>query len=238
MTPRVGISAQPRTVETVLGPTLLHTASRFYVDSVRRAGGIPLVLPVSAPDDVPALLDAVDALVLTGGGDVAPAAYGAEPWPETGFVDEARDAFDLALVREAVRRGMPVLATCRGMQVVNVALGGSLVQHVPAVTGAEHRHYDRYDEGVHPVRVEPSSELAAALGRCELEVNSLHHQAVDVPAPGFRPVAWADDGTVEAIEQEGNGRLVAVQWHPELMERHPEQQGLFRRLVLQAAAAG
>lgn len=236
MTAKVGISAHPRTVETVVGPTLSHTANRFYVDSVRRAGGLPLVLPVLAPEDVPALLDAVDALVLTGGGDVAPAAYGAERWPETDFVDEQRDAFDLALVREAVARDLPVLAICRGMQVVNVALGGTLVQHVPAVTGAEHRHYDRYDEGVHRVRIEPSSELAAALGCCELEVNSLHHQAVDVLALGFRPVAWADDGTVEAIEQVGNGRLVAVQWHPELMADHPEQQGLFCRLVAQATA--
>lgn len=236
MTPKVGISAQPRTLETVLGPTLLHTASRFYVESVRRAGGLPLVLPVLGPEDVPMLLAAVDALVLTGGGDVAPAAYGAEPWPETDSIDEERDAFDVALVREAVRRDLPVLATCRGMQVVNVALGGTLVQHVPAVTGAEHRHYDRYDQGVHPVRIEAASELAAALGgRCALEVNSLHHQAVDVPAPGFRPVAWADDGTIEAIEQAGNGHLVAVQWHPELLPHHPEQQGLFRRLVTQAA---
>jgi putative glutamine amidotransferase len=194
------------------------------------------VLPVLDPGDVPALLDAVDALVLTGGGDVCPSAYGAEPWPETDFVDAARDAYDFALVREAVRRGLPVLATCRGMQVLNVALGGSLVQHVPAVTGEEHRHYDRWAEGVHPVRVDPASELAAALGRTELEVNSLHHQAVAACAPGLRPVAWAHDGTVEAVEQEGNGRLVAVQWHPELMAEHPEQQGLFRRLVAQAAA--
>lgn len=236
MTPRVGVSGHPRIVDTVVGPTLLHTASRFYVDSVRRAGGLPLVLPVLAPGDVPELLDAVDALVLTGGGDVCPSSYGAERWPETDFVDPERDAFDFALVREAVRRGLPVLATCRGMQVVNVALGGTLVQHVPAVTGAEHRHYERYDEGVHPVRVEPESRLAEALGRCELEVNSLHHQAVDGLAPGFRAVAWSPDGTVEAIEQVGNGRLVAVQWHPELMERHPEQQGLFRRLVAQAVA--
>src|SRR5207245_3802949 len=114
---------------------------------------------------------------------------------------------------------------------VTVALGGSLVQHVPAATGQVHGWSDRWGEGVHRVKVEPESRLAEALGETELEVNSIHHQAVSQPAPGARPVAWADDGTVEAIELEASPRVVAVQWHPELLEDWPEQQGLFRQLV-------
>ena len=227
MKPRIGISGYPRTVETVLGPTLVHSATRFYVDGVVRAGGVPVVLPVLAPEDVSIALGAVDGLVLTGGGDIAPVRYHAEPVPETDNVDPARDDFDLRLVAAAIERRLPVLATCRGMQVVNVALGGSLVQHLP-----QHREFECWAEGVHAVDVDPHSRLAAALGQTHLLVNSLHHQAVCDPAPGLRAVAWAPDGTVEAVEHEDAADpLVAVQWHPELMEDDPVQQGLFRQLV-------
>jgi gamma-glutamyl-gamma-aminobutyrate hydrolase PuuD len=234
--PRIGISAYPRTVDTVHGPTLLHTTSRFYVDSVVRAGGVPLVLPViDELDDLAVLLGGVDGVVLTGGGDVAPARYGHEPHPETHNVDPARDDFDLALLRACLDADVPLLATCRGMQVVNVGMGGSLVQHVPEVAGEDHSFTTAWASGRHDVEVAPDSLLAAALGMTRLSVNSLHHQAVLDAAPGLRPVAWAPDGTVEAVEQEGNGRLVAVQWHPELMQESPEQQGLFRQLVGEAA---
>lgn len=234
MSVRVGISARPRTVDAVIGRTLSHTADRHYVESVRGAGGVPLVLPVLGPGDVADLLDAVDALVLTGGGDLCPSTYGADRWPETGDPDPARDAFEIALVREAVARDLPVLAICRGLQVVNVALGGTLVQHVPAVTGEDHRHDDRWDEGVHAVRVDPASHLAGVLDCTGLEVNSLHHQAVDRPAPGLRPVAWAHDGTVEALEPVDGGPLLAVQWHPELLQHRLEHRRLFRALVEEA----
>jgi gamma-glutamyl-gamma-aminobutyrate hydrolase PuuD len=233
--PLVGISAYPRRTELPIGPVLLHTASRFYVDAVSRAGGLPVVLPVLDPAEAPELVGAVQGLVLTGGGDVEPSRYGAAPASETWGVDPARDAFEEALLRAALEREVPVLATCRGMQVVNVALGGTLVQHVPAVTGQDHSQEPRWREGVHKLKVEPDSHLAEALGTVELDVNSLHHQAVLEPAPGLRAVAWAEDGTVEAIELDGNHRLVAVQWHPELLEDWPEQQGLFRQLVAEAA---
>ena len=229
--PVIGISAFPRIVETSIGRTLLHTASRFYVESVVRAGGVPVVLPVIDPTDVDSMIGAIDGLVLTGGGDVQPSRYGAKPIPETQNVDPARDDFDLRLFGLALERDLPVLATCRGMQIVNVALGGSLVQHVPALTGQVHNWLDRGIEPVHKVKIEPESRLAEALGETELEVNSLHHQAVCDAAPGTRPVAWAEDGTIEAIELEATSRVVAVQWHPELMEDWPEQQGLFRQLV-------
>lgn len=235
MRPVIGISAYPRVVETSTGATLLHTASRFYVESVERAGGVPVVLPVLAPELVDDLMPAVNGVLLTGGGDIQPSRYGAKPLSETRGVDPARDVFDICLLEAAIAAGLPVLATCRGMQVVNVALGGSLVQHVPAVTGQDHDHYERWREGVHRVKIEPDSHLAEALGTTEVEVNSIHHQAVDEAAPGTRAVAWADDDTIEAIELPGSPHVVAVQWHPELLEDWPEQQGLFRQLVDRAA---
>ncbi|MDQ6909518.1 MAG: gamma-glutamyl-gamma-aminobutyrate hydrolase family protein [Actinomycetota bacterium] len=225
-------------METSTGATLLHTASRFYVESVERAGGIPVVLPVLAPELVDDLIPAVNGVLLTGGGDIQPSRYQAKPLSETRGVDPARDAFDIRLLECAIATGLPVLATCRGMQVVNVALGGSLVQHVPTVTGQDHDHYERWREGVHRVKIEPDSHLAEALGTTEVEVNSIHHQAVDEAAPGTRAVAWADDDTIEAIELPGSPHVVAVQWHPELLEDWPGQQGLFRQLVDRAAKRG
>ena len=240
MHPVIGISGYPRVVETATGPTVLHTSSRHYVESVERAGGFPVILPVVDPDDVERALSVVHGVLLTGGGDVQPARYHAHPVSATRNVDPARDAFDIRLLLTAIDAGLPVLATCRGMQVLNVALGGSLVQHVPAVTGQNHDIFDRWHEGVHVVKIEPDSNLAEALGSTELSVNSMHHQAVCEPAPGTRPVAWAEDDTVEAIELADSPHVVAVQWHPELLEDYPEQQGLFRQLVDRAAevAAG
>ena len=232
--PLIGISAFPRPVQIRIGTVRLHTASRFYVDAVTRAGGVPVVLPVIDPGDVGDQLRGVQGIILTGGGDVDPARYGNTPVPETWGVDAARDAFETAVIEEALGRDLPVLATCRGMQILNVALGGTLVQHVPAATGQNHGHEDSWREGAHRIKVEPASHLAQAMGATEIEVNSLHHQAVLDPAPGLRAVAWAEDGTVEAVELDGNRHVVAVQWHPELLEDWPEQQGLFRQLVARA----
>jgi len=234
--PIIGISAHPRVGETATGPTLLHTASRFYVEGVERAGGAPVILPVLDPDMVEDLLGAVSGLLLTGGGDVQPSRYGARPVAETHNVDPMRDAFEIRLIEVAIAIDLPLLATCRGMQVLNVAMGGSLIQHVPGVTGQDHDRTDRWREGVHRVKIEPDSHLAEALGATEVAVNSMHHQAVDRAAPGTRAVAWAEDDTVEAIEVPGSPHVVAVQWHPELLEDWPEQQGLFRQLVEHAAA--
>jgi gamma-glutamyl-gamma-aminobutyrate hydrolase PuuD len=233
--PVIGISAFPRTVDVATGPTLLHTASRHYVESVVRAGGFPVILPVVDPDDVIRALDVVHGILVTGGGDVQPSRYRARPVAETRNVNPARDAFDIRLLLEAIDADLPVLATCRGMQVLNVALGGSLVQHVPAATGQNHDFHERWNEGVHVVKLEPDSHLAEALGSTEVSVNSIHHQAVSQPARGTRAVAWAEDDTVEAIEIPGSPHIVAVQWHPELLEDQPEQQGLFRQLVENAA---
>ncbi len=233
--PLIGIAAYPRVIEIVPVPTLLHTANRYYVEAVVRAGGCPLVLPVMAPDLAADAVGALHGLLLPGGGDVDPSLYGECAVPETGAVDVERDAWELACVRAALERDLPLLATCRGAQVLNVCLGGSLVQHVPAATGARHSWSKRYADEVHDVRVEAGSRLAAILEAAEVGTNSLHHQAVGRPGTGVRPVAWAPDGTVEGFEVEGHPEVVAVQWHPELMPDDPAQQRLFRDLVEQAA---
>jgi putative glutamine amidotransferase len=209
------------------------TLKGAYVEAVRAAGGLPLVLPVLGPGDVDAALDAVDGLLLTGGGDVDPACYGAATAPEVGGVDRGRDDWELHLPRTAAAAGVPVLAVCRGMQVVNVAAGGSLVQHLPAVTPLSHADRERSRREVHPVTVAAGSALAGITGAGRLDVNTLHHQAVDRLGAGLRVTALAPDGVVEGIEANA-GHLVGVQWHPELLADRPPHLALFRWLVAAA----
>jgi putative glutamine amidotransferase len=235
--PRIAVGAYPREVDISTGPTLLHTLSRFYVDAVSRAGGVPVILPVSDPALAADALGGVDGLVLAGGGDVDPSAYGQPAEPEVYGVDEARDAWELALLTVALDRHLPVLAICRGIQVVNVALGGTLVQHIPTATGARHGWPARYNEPVHRVQLDPSCALAGILGVAELDVNSLHHQAVDRTGQGVRAVGWSPDGTVEAVELTAHPEVIAVQWHPELLEHDPHATALFTWLISLAAGA-
>jgi len=220
VTVRVGIACNSREVSTARGNVSAETVARAYVDATRRAGGLPLLLPVLDPDDVGPLLDAVARLLVIGGGDVDPRLYGAERVAECGPPDHARDAFEVALVRAAVGREVRTLAICRGMQVTNVALGGTLRQHVEGHSG----------DVRHRVTVEAGSALSGALGATALDVNSQHHQAVDRLGDRLRPAGWTDDGTIEAVES-SDGRLLAVQWHPELFVTEPEHAGLFRWLV-------
>jgi putative glutamine amidotransferase len=197
-----------------------------YIKAVRKAGGVPLLLPViSAEDDVAVLLDRVDGLVMTGGGDVDPENYGEVPDPLTTRVDSARDAKDIALCRVAVERELPTLAICRGSQILNVALGGTLVQHIDL-----HFAIDRYNDVVHEVDIEPSTTLAQWTQSTRIGVNTLHHQAVAKPGEQSKVVAHATDGTIEAVEVDGKP-IVGVQWHPELMRHRPEHLALFQSLV-------
>jgi putative glutamine amidotransferase len=181
-------------------------------DLVEEAGGVPLLLTPTAHVDQ--VLDAVDALLLQGGGDVDPEVYGQELHPRTNTIDRRRDAFELALLARARERGVPVLGICRGIQLVNVAYGGTLVQHLPDVTGFDHEQLDRWDGVAHPIEIAEGSRLEAVLGERRIDVNSVHHQAVDRLGEGLRAVARADDGVVEAIEHESDP-VLAVQWHPE-----------------------
>lgn len=188
-----------------------------YLLRVSEAGGIPVMLPPigALPEEI---LDRMDGLVLTGGEDVDPARYGMEPSPFLGKVDARRDALELALAKEAAQRGMPILAICRGLQVLNVALGGSLVQDLPSErpSALRHRQEEASTEGTHEVRVSAGTLLAELAGSERLLVNSFHHQAVESTAPGLVESAQAADGVIEALEGRA-GFMVGVQWHPECL---------------------
>ncbi|MFP5450780.1 MAG: gamma-glutamyl-gamma-aminobutyrate hydrolase family protein [Thermoleophilia bacterium] len=190
-----------------------------YIEHVQRAGGLALLIP---PD--PALterpgeiLDRVDALLLVGGPDVGADRYGAEPHPMAEPPVPLRDEVEIALVREARRRGMPMLGICRGMQVINVAGGGSLLQHLPHSHGSdEHRRQaGRFAGNEHGVRLDAGSRVATAEGEAPAEVASHHHQAVDRVGDGFSVTGRAADGVIEAIESTNGSWQVGVQWHPE-----------------------
>jgi putative glutamine amidotransferase len=193
---------------------------RSYVDAVQRAGGIALMLPPdpSAVDEPDALLDLIDALVLAGGADMDPASYGAEPHETTiGTVPE-RDAFELALTRRAIERDMPFLGICRGMQVMNVARGGTLTQHLPDDYGHEdhRRSLGSFDNSDHDVRLAHDSLAARAAGEELHGTKSHHHQGVERVGEGLEVTGWATiDDLPEAIEVPGNRFALGVQWHPE-----------------------
>ena len=234
--PVIGIAAHQALVEEADARVLHNVANSAYVKAVRKAGAVPVLLPLIAAEDVDGLLDAVGGLVLTGGDDVDPASYGHERAAETVKTDAARDELEVALARAAVARNLPTLAICRGCQVLNVALGGTLVQHVDA-------HFDlsRYNETIHAVKLTAGSALSGWLPGASsgvVEVNSLHHQAVDEPGIGVRIAATAEDGTVEAVEVDGSPDVVGVQWHPELLRHLPEHLALFRELTTRAARRG
>jgi putative glutamine amidotransferase len=170
-----------------------------YVAALRAAGAQTALLPPGRPAEAEELLAAFDGLLLAGGGDVEPARYGAANHPAQYGTDPDRDGLELELARAAVRLGVPTLGICRGVQLLNVAFGGTLVQHLPELDGlVEHR--DEAKQAIHGLRVEPGSRLAEALGQVEAEGLSHHHQGLDRIGEGFRPVAWAPDGLVEGIE--------------------------------------
>jgi putative glutamine amidotransferase len=205
------------TTEIIRGALRLRV-NVAYTQALRGAGLLPLVLPVLDPEDADAALDGVAGLVLTGGEDVDPARYGSTPHPALGDIHAGRDAFEIALVHAARARSLPTLAICRGVQILNVALGGTLVQDIgtewsnPIVHDGEWARTAR----VHEVEVTPGSRLARALGTERPVVNSMHHQSVGIVAPSLATVAKAPDGIVEGVEwPTDDWWMVGVQWHPE-----------------------
>jgi putative glutamine amidotransferase len=191
---------------------------RTYPAAVQRAGALALVLPPdeSAESDPDLLLDRIDALLVAGGADVDPASYGATPHPETGVVWPERDRFEIAMVRRAIGRRMPVLGACRGMQILNVALGGALHQHLPDVIGTDDHRHTPGAFGDHEVRLEPGSLAARAVGTERSVVKSHHHQGVAELGEGLVATGWAvEDDLVEAIELPGSAHVLGVLWHPE-----------------------
>ena len=194
------------------------TVNRPYTDAILAAGLIPLVVPPMTEAGATAILDAVSGLVLTGGEDVDPAYFGAERHPATGPANDLRDRIELALAKEAAARRMPTLAICRGVQVLNVALGGTLVQDIPSEvkTGIQHDAKSSRASRVHDVSIDAGSRLAGIIGSRQITTNSFHHQSVDRLAPGLCTVATASDSVVEAVECADRAWwAVGVQWHPE-----------------------
>ena len=230
MKPRIGLTPTPAVVDD----RRVEQLNRAYVAAVTRAGGLPFILPTLDPTDAELALLSLDGLLLTGGGDVEPGCYGAAPAAEVYGVEPERDAYEIALVKAAARAGVPLLGICRGVQLLNVALGGTLIQHLPEITGAPHYVRDRWGEAVHSVEIAPDSLLAAVTGLEVLGVNSLHHQAVDGLGAGLRMVAYAPDGVGEAIEGTDGARLLGVQWHPELLPGSAAHEALFGWLVTEA----
>ncbi len=211
----------------------------LFVHALHGAGAREAILmPVEI--DLPRaqeILDRVDALVLTGGGDIHPSRYGGEDHPKLWGIQEARDAFDLSLARAAVERGMPLLAVCRGMQALNVALGGTLDPHLPDRKGLiPHRKPGPDDDVFHSVRLEPGSRTALAAGVGRLSGASSHHQGLEKLGEGLVATGWSDDGLVEVVEHE-EGWIVGVQWHPEVTAADdPANQGLFDALAREAVS--
>lgn len=233
--PRIAVCGTTRLLDGVERATV----NAAYVRAVADAGGVPLIVsPLLGAGHAAEVLDGVAGLLLTGGEDVDPELYGAEPSPHLGTVDRGRDLLEVALVTEAGRRGMPVLGICRGIQLVNVAFGGTLWQDLPSERPGpvSHDPHGPRDAAAHRVRIAPDSRAARATGAAELVPNSLHHQAVRELAPGLVATAWADDGLVEAVESAADAPwLLAVQWHPEEMQqRQASARGLFASLQEEA----
>jgi len=217
--------------------TELETLNPSYIRAVRRAGGVPMIAPHPGADELSAIMAVVDGVVITGGQDVDPAVYGAEPDGSRATMRHSDDA-DIALFNAAVAANLPILGICRGIQVVNVALGGSLLQEIQAEGSRHHPTYAEMSEPMehrHPAEVVADSRLGEIYGASSIVVNSLHHQAVGKPADGLRTVATSPDGLIEAMEGESCD-LIAVQWHPELLDP-ADGDPLFEDLVARAAAA-
>jgi len=240
--PLIGCGTYRKTVDQT-PPIEVYGLMPAYVHAVRAAGGVPVLIPLGLEEDeVRSLLARVDGLLLPGGGDVAPASYGGNDGdPTVRDIDDVRDRAEFLLIEHALEQVKPLLAICRGLQVFNVALGGSLWEdvyhHMPGAMAHDYFGQSDRDFLAHDVTIVPDSLLARALENERSPVNSLHHQGIRRLAPGLRAVATAPDGLIEAAEVPDHPFAVGVQWHPEnLIASVPPMRGLFQRFV--EAAAG
>jgi len=224
------LESDPQTRELALGVA--------YPAAVAAGGGLPVMVPPVAGVDINEILDRVGGLLLSGGPDLDPASYGETPHAALGPTEPELDAFELGLMRGADQRGMPVLALCRGAQVLNVARGGTLLQDLPDLIGDRvcHRQREAGTEVTHTVRIAAGSHLALVTGAPVAQVNSFHHQAAGILGRDLEAVAWAEDGVIEGIEATDRTFVVGVQWHAESLASRPEQAALFAGFVAAAAA--
>jgi len=234
--PLVGIPS--RSDQTSRSSTPIFTQNRAYVEAVTAAGGAPVLIPLNLNERaLRAIYERLDGLLLAGGGDLDAKHYGEAIHEKCGQVDEARDVVELTLARWSLAEGLPVLGLCRGIQVLNVAAGGTLYQDIASLMPCSLKHHDLGPDHsrkylAHQVTINGDSRLAAILGQSQVGVNSMHHQTVKDLAPGFRVVARAPDGVIEAIEGHDHPFALAVQWHPEeLVEDAPPMRRLFEEFV-------
>ena len=214
-------------------------AGRVYLDAVLRAGGEPLTLSPRElrHDEAVQLLNGFKALVLMGGADVDPHLYGQHRQPHVYGVNAEQDQFEMALVHAAIELKLPTLAVCRGIQLVNVALGGTLIQHIGDIPGVVQHSPGKFPAGqdyaLHDVEITPRTKLSKAVGATKVNVASFHHQGIDVVGKGLKVVARSSDGLVEGLEHTGRDQwLIGVQWHPEdTAATDPHQQNLYDALI-------
>lgn len=213
----------------------LYSLHRDYVDAVEAAGGRSVLLLPSAASEPPSLPDFLDGILFSGGGDIDPLLFGEEPLRECGEISPLRDRFELRLCHLALEKGLPLLGICRGMQVMNIAAGGSIYQDILAQTGSTLKHSQQAPRthATHSVLPEENSLLAAIWSKKRIAVNSFHHQAVARLGEGFSVAARSPDGTVEAIQRRDVPFALGVQWHPEAMKN--EEQALLLSAFVQAA---
>jgi putative glutamine amidotransferase len=233
--PNIGITAATEKVSYgVWEEVSAFISPASYVRAIQRAGGRPVLLLPDPEDakDPNEVLDLIDALILTGGaGDVNPALYGEERHPETGPVQEERDAYELALARAAVERDVPTLGICRGMEVLNVVYGGSIEQHLPDVLGHEEHRHTPGTYADHEVRLEPGSLVAHATGSERSPVKSHHHQGIKEVGDGLEVTGWAaEDEAIEALEDPSHPFVLGVLWHPEEDEKSQLIKALVREV--------
>lgn len=239
MKPVVGITAWKRRLETFYGPDTLQTLSAYYTDSITNAGMTPLMFPSSLhPEVAPSLVRVVDGVLISGGDDIDPSSYDSENTDSKG-VSKAADSFEIAVVHAARDQGKPVLAICRGLQLLNVALGGSLLQEVTSAGGVHDlisRDHEEMNARRHVVSFEADATLAGIYGAAEAKVNTLHHQGVDRVADELIVEGRTDDGLIEAARFGGDWWALGVQWHPERLEGdHQEIFSAFRRAITDGA---
>lgn len=210
--------------------------SEKYIEAVLLAGGLPVLIPNLLPaDELAALQSRLDGILLTGGSDVDPARFNGTSHPRVYGIYPERDATEITLVQRAAETGQPFMGICRGIQVINVALGGTLYTDIGDQLPGAMRHdwYPKIERDylAHTVRVEAGSLLHTITGATELKTNSLHHQGLQQVAPALRPIAWAPDGLVEAVSLNGHPFGLGVQWHPEWLVQYPVMVDLFKALV-------
>lgn len=230
MKTKIGITCYQNTLD---GQSY-YTVGEKYVKAILDQGAIPVIIPADEDaSSISSYVEMVDGLLIPGGEDVSPLQYGEEPHPSVILTKEVKDDFEKELILQTNRQSKPILGICRGMQIINVAFGGTLIQDIPSETEEYIAHKQAMSirsEATHTVKVEENSILYPILGK-QARVNSYHHQAIKTLASGFRVTARAQDGIIEALESD-DGRVFAVQWHPEcLYERYADFSGIFKKLV-------